>query len=132
MNRIGKRRKIRLKWKTRRRKHAKPNETAAGHAHLDLELPRTAQNQFRGDSGIDESRERSLPIHRERVGGDRAAGEKANSVQERFWRMVPRVEGRTEFERSSGELGRGTRVTIHDAGIPRSGGPISGGDGESL
>src|SRR5260370_3724655 len=95
MNRIGKQRKIRLKWKTRRRKHAKPNEAAAGHAHLDMELPRTAQNQFGGDSGIDECRERSLPIRGERVGGDRAAGEKLNSVQTIFRRLDPGVEERT-------------------------------------
>src|SRR5712664_3636150 len=132
MNRIGKRRKIRPKWKTRRRKHAKPNETAAGQAHLDMELPRTAQNQFGGDSGIDESRERSLPIRGERVGGDRAAGEKANSVQERFRRVVQGIEGRTESERSSHQLGSGARTAVHDAGASRSGGPVSGGDGESI
>src|SRR5260370_5797462 len=120
MNRIGKRREIQKK--SMKRSPATPNETAAGHAYLALVLPRTAQNQFGDDSGIDQSRERSFSVRGERVGGDRSLGEKANSIQERFWRVVQGFEEGTGTGRSSGELGGGERTAVHDAGASRSGG----------
>jgi hypothetical protein len=49
-----------------------------------LELPRTAQNKFRGEPRTDQSKERSLSIRGKRLGGDRPSREKENSVQERF------------------------------------------------